>query len=93
MSRMRVMGTAQVNSSEKDGNEGNIRRAMKSSASPDDFSFTRQRTHCQHPNATQRPKIRFPKKIKKQQPAAPALEMSHNASVTALAAFAAAQGR
>ena len=35
MSRMRVMGTAQVNSSEKDGNEGNIRRAIKSSASPD----------------------------------------------------------
>jgi len=35
----------------------------------------------------------FPKKIKKQQPGAPALEMSHNASVTAFAAFAAAQGR
>ena len=34
MSRIRVIGTAQVNSSEKDGSDGKIRRAMKSSASP-----------------------------------------------------------
>lgn len=34
MSRIRVIGTAQVNSSEKDGRHGKMRLAMKSSASP-----------------------------------------------------------